>query len=61
MACATSSFPVPVAPVIKTLASVGASRLTRPITLGQHNDEVYAELLGLSQAQIDAYRESGVI
>ena len=37
-------------------------RIPRPApTLGQHNDEVYAELLGLSQAQIDAYRESGVI
>ncbi len=30
-------------------------------TLGQHNDEVYAELLGLSGAEIEAYRASGVI
>jgi len=30
-------------------------------TLGQHNDEIYARLLNLTQPEIDAYKESGVI
>jgi crotonobetainyl-CoA:carnitine CoA-transferase CaiB-like acyl-CoA transferase len=29
--------------------------------IGQHNDEVYGSLLGLSQAEIEAYRRDGVI
>ena len=29
--------------------------------LGEHNDKVYSELLGLSQTEIDQLREGGVL
>ena len=39
----------------------GEIRWAGPHSLGEHNDEVYAELLGKSPEEIDSMREAGII
>ncbi|MBO6505937.1 MAG: CoA transferase [Kordiimonadaceae bacterium] len=39
----------------------GEIRWAGPHTLGEHNDQVYADLLGKSQEEIEAMREAGTI
>lgn len=46
--------------VPRLTATPGAVRRPAP-TLGQHNDEVYLELLGLSAEELQGYRDAGVI
>jgi crotonobetainyl-CoA:carnitine CoA-transferase CaiB-like acyl-CoA transferase len=41
-------------------ASPGSVRWTGP-DIGAHNEEIYCDLLGLTSAELDALRESGVI
>jgi succinyl-CoA---D-citramalate CoA-transferase len=53
--------PFPMQNVVPRLNETpGKVRWTGP-TLGQHNDEVYGEVLGLSEEERDALRERGVI
>ncbi|MDP6068448.1 MAG: hypothetical protein QGG75_14525 [Alphaproteobacteria bacterium] len=46
-------------PAMALSATPPAVGATAPL-LGQHNDYVFAELLGLSQAEIETYQASGV-
>src|SRR5215207_3416037 len=53
--------PFPMQNVVTRLSGTpGKVRWTGP-DLGQHNDEVYGEILGLSEAEREALRERGVI
>jgi succinyl-CoA---D-citramalate CoA-transferase len=53
--------PFPMQNVVPRLSETpGEVRWTGP-TLGQHNDEVYGEVLGLSEKEREALRERGVI
>ena len=36
-------------------------RFRTPPLLGQHNDEVYRELLGFTEAEIERLKQEGVI
>jgi crotonobetainyl-CoA:carnitine CoA-transferase CaiB-like acyl-CoA transferase len=47
--------------VPKLTESPGELRWTGPQTLGQHNDEVYGKLLGLSEAEIGRLAGDGII
>jgi formyl-CoA transferase len=49
-----SSFP-------KFSATPGSVRRAAPSKVGQHNAEIYGELLGLGAADLDAMVEKGVI
>src|SRR5918997_6926446 len=53
--------PFPMQNVVPRLIDTpGTARCTGP-ALGQHNDEVYGEVLGLSEVEREALRERGVI
>ena len=53
--------PVPMPNVVPRFSETpGAIRHTGP-ALGEHNDDVYGNLLGLDQAERDALRADGVI
>ena len=45
----------------KLTVSPGSVRTTSPITAGEHNDEVYGSLLGLSKEEISDLREREII
>lgn len=45
----------------KLSASPGAVRTLAPASVGQHNDEVFGELLGLSATRLDALRKQSCI
>jgi crotonobetainyl-CoA:carnitine CoA-transferase CaiB-like acyl-CoA transferase len=45
---------------VKLSATPGTVRLP-PATLGQHNQEVYRELLGMTEEELAALRQEGVI
>ena len=52
-------LPLPGIPV-KLSETPGSVRLAPPAT-GEHNEEVYGSMLGLSKADLDALRQQGVI
>ncbi|MBI3968189.1 MAG: CoA transferase, partial [Chloroflexi bacterium] len=52
-------YPVPGVP-IKLSATPGSVRAPAPL-VGEHNDEVYGEILGRSPAELAFLREAGII
>jgi crotonobetainyl-CoA:carnitine CoA-transferase CaiB-like acyl-CoA transferase len=53
--------PFPMQNVVPRLSETpGEVRWTGP-KLGQHNDEVYGEVLGMSAGDLDALRERGIV
>jgi succinyl-CoA---D-citramalate CoA-transferase len=53
--------PFPMQNVVPRLSETpGEVRWTGP-KLGQHNDEIYGEVLGMSDEDIDALRERGIV
>ena len=48
------------APMPRMTATPGSVRSLGP-TLGAHNDEIFAELLGLSSAEMGRLRDAGTI